>query len=148
MLLLVVGNPDYGDKLDKPYRITNILQTIFAVPCLAAQVWLQGGMDPKELVYAHAGLALIPFGIYLTKQNDRDTKDVAEIIIALNLSSMGLVSSLSKKYYGVAAAFSFVINYFVIKDEGDVADSIPALDLFNYGMCFAAYFTLRALAGE
>lgn len=143
--VVLVGNPDYGQKADKPYRCTTFLQSIFAVPCIAAQVWLQGGVNPPELAYLHAGLPLIPFAAYLS---GKEKKDIGEVVVALNLASMGVISFMGKKYYGVAAAVSFALNYFVIKDQGDFADSIPAIDLFNYGMCFACYFALRGLAGE
>lgn len=140
----MLGNPDYGYKVNSPYRCTYFLQTIFAVPCIAAQVWLQGGIQPLELAYLHAGIPLLPLAIYIAR---RERRDLVQMIIALNLTSMVIVSFLGKKYYGIAAAVSFAINYFVIKDEGDFAD-MPAQDLFNYGMCFAAFFSLKALAGE
>lgn len=112
------------------------------MPCIAAQVWLQSGLSLPELAYVHAGIPLFPLAGYLA---NKERRDVVELIIALNLVSLGIVSFLGKKYYGVAAAVSFVINYFIIKDQGDFADAIPAQDLFNYGMCFAAYFALRGL---
>lgn len=108
-------------------------------------MWLQSGYHPPELTYLHAGIPLLPLAIYLSKQERRD---IIEIMIAANLVSMGLVSYMGGKYYGIAAAISFAINYFAIKEEGDVFDSIPAVDLFNYGMCFAAYFSVRGLRGE
>lgn len=145
MTLFFVGNPDYGDNVDKPYRCTYFLQTIFAVPCIAAQVWLQGGMQPPELAYLHAGIPLLPLAAYLS---NRERRDLAELIIAVTLTSMGIVSFLGKKYYGVVAAVSFAINYFVIRDQGEFVDNVPSLDLFNYGMCFGAYFALRTLRGQ
>lgn len=141
----MAGNPDYGQKVENPYRCTYFLQTIFAVPCIAAQVWLQGGIEPLELAYLHAGIPLLPLAMYIS---NKERRDIVDMIIALNLTSMVIVSFLAKKYYGIAAGVSFAINYFIIRDEGDFADSIPSQDLFNYGMCFAAYFALRALAGE
>lgn len=65
-------------------------------------------------------------------------------ILGLNVISMAVVSFMTENYWGLAAAASFVIAHFCIKDEGDVHD-IPAQDLYNYGMCFFAYFALRAL---
>lgn len=131
--------------MERPYRITNFLQTIFVVPCIAAQVWLQGGIRPPELAFLHAGLPVLPLALNIS---NRERRDVIELVIGLNLISMGVVSFLGKKYYGIAAAVSFAINYFAIKDEGDIADTVPAQDLFNYGMCFAAYFALRGLRGD
>lgn len=144
-MYIIAGNPDYGDNVERPYRCTYFLQTIFAVPCIAAQIWLQGGINPPELAYLHAGIPLLPLAAYLS---NRERRDLVDMIIFLNLVSMGIVSFVGNRYYGVAAAVSFAINYFIIRDEGDFADALPAQDLFNYGMCFAAYFALRALSGE
>lgn len=142
---LFAGNPDYGDHVEKLYRFSNYVQSLFVVPCIAAQVWLQGSINPSDVAYLHAALPLVPLALYLAK---KERRELAEIIIALNLASMAVVSFLGKRYYGIAAAVSFAINYFVIKDEGDVIDAIPAQDLFNYGMVFAAYFALKGLRGE
>lgn len=115
------------------------------VPCVAAQIWLNRGYQPIELAYVLAGIPLLPLTAYLAS---RERRDIVDAIIALNILSMGTISFLETKYFGVAAAVSFFINYFIIRDEGEFLDDVPSQDLFNYGMCFAAYFALRALGEQ
>lgn len=95
-----------------------------------------------EGAYAHVGASALPLIAYIA---DKDKRQVVDLLLSINVLSLGIVAGMNKNYFGVAAAVSFLINYFIIKDEGDVMD-IPALDLFNYGMCFFELFSLRAFS--
>lgn len=139
---LFVGNPDYGDRVEKPFSYTTVLQTLFVLPCIATEIWLNNGYE-WQWSYIHVAASLIPLSAYL---GGKDWKDISQALLVANTVSLGVVSYLAEKYFGVAAAVSFGIDYILISEEGySISDKIPSQDLFNYGMCFAAYFSLRAL---
>lgn len=139
--LKFTGNPDHGDKVDSPYKFTFFLQTIFALPFIVTEVWLLLSYK-KEFALAHAVVSLIPLIQYISNKESKDTIDV---ILGVNVISLGTVSFIAEKYWGIAAAVSFCLNHFFLQKENDIID-IPPEDLYNYGMCFFAYFALRSLA--
>lgn len=127
-------------KVDKPYQVTRFLQRIFALPCIACQLWLTYNYQ-REIAYLHLVLSLIPLTQYIANKT-RD--DVIDGLLLLNVISTSVVSYLHENYFGIAAALSFFINHFCVRDESDFFE-VPNYDLYNYGMCFFTYFSLRAL---
>lgn len=95
----------------------------------------------KELAYAHVGLPLIPFAAFLA---DKEKQEVTQAVVAITTISLGVVSAMEKNYFGLAAAVSFLADYFIVQEESDILN-IPSEDFFNYIMCFVSYFALRAL---
>lgn len=110
------------------------------MPCIACHIWLGYGYM-QELAYAHAGAPLIPFAAYLA---NKEKGEVTQTILAITTISLGVVCTMEKNYFGLAAAVSFLVDYFYVKEENDIMN-IPSEDLFNYVMCFVSFFSLRAL---
>lgn len=123
------------------FKVTTLLQTLFAVPCIVAHIWLGYGYQ-KELAYAHPVISLIPLAAYFA---DKERKDVLQGVIALNSVSLGAVCAMQKNYFGLAAAVSFLLDFFLIQEEDKKIFDIPSEDLYNYIMCFVSYFGLRAI---
>jgi hypothetical protein len=135
------GNPDYGEKADGLYKFTSYLQLLFAVPCITTTIWLGNGYD-RYLSWAWTILPMIPLVCYLA---DASTDDkLEEAVIPLNLIALGVVSFLAENYYGIATAISYAIDHYLVLKQGQQYD-IPAQDLYNYGLCFFAFFALRAI---
>ncbi|GJQ66950.1 hypothetical protein Trydic_g7964 [Trypoxylus dichotomus] len=57
------GNPDYGHTLEKPYNFTFFLQCIFALPCIAGQIWLMNDYERSKLNMSYY---LVSSDIFLT----------------------------------------------------------------------------------
>lgn len=88
---------------------------------------------------------MIPLVFYLA-DSSRDEK-LEEAVIPINIIALGVVSFLAENYYGIATAVSYAIDHYIVLKQGESFESIPAQDLYNYGLCFFAYFALRALGG-
>lgn len=95
----------------------------------------------REIAYPHVLLSFIPLAQYLA---DRTRTDVIDTLLLLNVISTGVVSFLNENYFGIAVALSFFLNHFCIREDSDLFEA-PNYDLYNYGMCFFTYFSLRAL---
>lgn len=117
------------------------MQLLFAVPCITTTIWLGNGYD-RYLSWAWTILPMIPLVCYLA---DASTDDkLEEAVIPLNLIALGVVSFLAENYYGIATAISYAIDHYLVLKQGQQYD-IPAQDLYNYGLCFFAFFALRAI---
>ncbi|KAK9736248.1 hypothetical protein QE152_g12664 [Popillia japonica] len=88
------GNPDHGDKLEKPYNFTFYLQTIFVMPCIAGQIWLMNGYE-QILAYLHPMLSCIPFTAYFADKNK--CGDVIDFLMFLKISAFGFDNSIDEK---------------------------------------------------
>ncbi|XP_060517089.1 uncharacterized protein LOC132696341 [Cylas formicarius] len=141
------GNPSYGHKIEKLYRLTSILQDLLALPLIVTNIWLNYHYS-LELAYAHTLVALFPLLAYL--YNTRNI-DVVDGFLAANCISLGLISLTNQNHYGLTTMVSFTLNYFFIKRDvmgylpGSYYD-VPTQDLYNYSMCFFAYFALKAVS--
>ncbi|EFA03612.1 uncharacterized protein LOC658581 [Tribolium castaneum] len=136
------GNPEYGDKAERLYSFTSYLQLLFALPCITTTEWLGYGYD-RYLSWAWTILPTIPLVCYLVDASSDEKLE--EAIIPINLIALGVVCFLAENYYGIAAAVSYAIDHYIVLKQGESLESIPAQDLYNYGLCFFAYFALRAI---
>jgi hypothetical protein len=60
---------------------------------------------------------------------------LAELLILFNLVGLGVVCFVKEIQYGLAATLAYTISHCCIRQ----------LALYNYGLCFFAYFALRAI---
>ena len=88
-------------------------------------------------------MPLIPLVCHLADSSS-DEK-IEELVIPINIIAVGVVAFMAENYWGVAAAVSYAINHYIVLKQGDSLEGIPAQDLYNYGLCFFAYFALRAI---
>lgn len=139
-LAFVLGNPLHGQNVEKPYKLTQILLTLFYLPLIVTDTWLRNGYK-QEIAYAHAAVSLIPFVQYLVA---KIKLNILDVIIALNVMSLIYISFVTENYFGITAAMSYAINHFVLAKERDLFN-VPAEDVYNYGLCFFAYFSLRTI---
>lgn len=111
------------------------------MPCIAGQIWLMNGYE-QILAYLHPMLSCIPFTAYFADKNK--CGDVIDFLMFLSIMSCGVLSHQTNNYYGVAAAVSFTLNHFYIKNTDQIYD-VPGRDFYNYALCFFAYFAYRAV---
>lgn len=126
--------------MEKLYKFTSYLQFLFAVPCITTTIWLSNGYD-RYLSWAWSIVPCVSLILYGLNSSD---ERIDEVLVPFNLLATGVVSFLSENYYGIASAVSYAINHYIVVKEGANYD-IPAQDLYNYGLCFFAYFALRAI---
>lgn len=129
--------------MGKPYEITAFLQTITVLPFVVTQVYL-GYNYQVELAYIHSAVALLPLTLYLA---DRAKDELIDTIIAVNGISLGFIAFIHQNYYGLSASISYLFNHFCLRDGNFDFENVPAIDLFNYGLCFFCYFALQTLGG-
>ncbi|KAI4464788.1 sox transcription factor [Holotrichia oblita] len=135
------GNPDHGDKIEKPYNFTFFLQSIFVMPFIAGQMWLMNGYE-RAIAYLHPMLSCIPLTAYFVDKNNKE--DVIDLLMVLSVLSCGALSYQINNYYGMAAAISFSLNHFYINNKDNIFD-VPGRDFYNYALCFFTYFAYRAV---
>ncbi|CAH1367202.1 hypothetical protein MTP99_008455 [Tenebrio molitor] len=123
---------DYNTKILEVYRFTAYCQLLFALPCITTTVWLQNGYS-KDWSWAWALVPIFPLLCYLVNA-DLDLP-LAELLILFNLVGLGVVCFVKEIQYGLAATLAYTISHCCIRQ----------LALYNYGLCFFAYFALRAI---
>lgn len=111
------------------------------MPCITGQIWLMSDYE-RVMAYLHPMLSCIPLTAYFVDKNKND--DVIDFLMFLNVISCGVLSYQVDNHYGVAAAVSFMLNHFYIKNRDQIFD-VPGRDLYNYALCFFAYFAYRAV---
>lgn len=137
------GNPTYGDKVDKFYKFTLKLQDVLVLPGIVTTIWLKYSYS-QELACAHTIVSLLPLIIYLY---DDKKQEVMDGLLGGNIFSLAVVSYYHENFYGITTAMSYILNYFLIKRNVIVNFplEVPTQDLFNYSMCFFAFFALKAV---
>lgn len=138
------GNPIYGHKIDKIYRITSKLQDLLVLPCIVTTMWLKYNYS-LNLACAHTIASLVPMGLYI--YDNRKNEPVVDAFLGGSLLSLIVVSIFNDNQYGVTTAMSYALSYFVIKQNVimNLPVEVPCQDLFNYSMCFFAFFALKAV---
>ncbi|XP_028139189.1 uncharacterized protein LOC114333504 [Diabrotica virgifera virgifera] len=137
------GNPDYGPNTDKVYKITTLLQDSIVLPFIVSTLWIQYGYT-YEVALGNMIIPLIPVISYLANSNYRSL-ELLDGILCLNCGVLLYLSFTEENYFGLAAGVSYLVNYFWIKKGDRSQFDIPTQDLFNYAMCFFAYFSLKAV---
>lgn len=67
----------------------------------------------------------------------------SDIIIAVNSVILVLKFVQNENYHGIALCFSYLFAYFIIGETGCIFDTeLPAIDAFQYLICFLNYFTV------
>ncbi|RZC35900.1 hypothetical protein BDFB_013399 [Asbolus verrucosus] len=122
---------DQGLRVNDIYNFTSYTQLLFALPCITTTLWLANGYQ-REISWAWAIVPMIPFVCYLI--NDFDMT-LIEIMVLLNSAAVGAVSFKAGNNFGIAAAVAYAISHFCIN----------RFVVYNCGLCFFAYFSLRAL---
>jgi hypothetical protein len=142
--LSITGNPEFGGKVKGVYGHTLFLSKCFGLPCIAAQMCLNCGVQ-EEIAYLYLGYTVLPIIAHVSRS--RHEKNLFDVMMLFNLVSVAYFSYLSVNYYGFAMAISYAINYFVIGTDSTAFDtSIPSLDLYMYGLCFFYFFVIKTLS--
>lgn len=140
--MLFIGNPDYGPGSDILYRVTQLLQDYLVLPCIVSSVWLQYSY-PREVATLYTIISFIPI---VTNFCDNDTsKNLLDAIVGVNCLTLFVLSVIYQNYYGIAACISHAFNHFIIKEDNETYFNVTSQDLYNYAMCFFAYFSLRTI---
>ncbi|XP_063229717.1 uncharacterized protein LOC134534924 [Bacillus rossius redtenbacheri] len=140
--VLRYGNPEYGHKVASLGKNTLLLSLCVGLPCATAELWLFHGYRP-EVAYAHLGFALLPLVAHAYRRHS--VHRVLDGVTLGMVASLALVGFLEGNHYAVALACSYAVNHFLITTTGYLFDSVPALDLFHYGLCFFNFFLVKAL---
>lgn len=112
------------------------------LPCLVSTVWLQYSY-PSEIATAYTLLSFLPI---INNLNDNETsKTILDTIIGVNCLTLFVLSVMYQNYYGVAACLSHTFNHFIVKEDNGTYFNVTSQDLYNYAMCFFAYFSLRTV---
>ncbi|XP_072383014.1 uncharacterized protein [Diabrotica undecimpunctata] len=140
------GNPSYGPDANKVYKITTLLQDSIVLPFIVSTLWIQYDIFQYtyEVALANMIIPLIPVVSYLSNSNSTNL-ELLDGILFLNCGVLLWLSFTEENYFGLAAGVSYLVNYFWIKKDDRRHFDIPTQDLFNYAMCFFAYFSLRAV---
>lgn len=134
------GNPEAGDAVRNIYNHLTIIQNLVVLPCCAAELWFLSEF-PYPYTFAHFIPPALAWQLYLY---DGDYSSLHNISVISTGISLAYVSFTKANWYGLAAAISYFLNHFAIKDQ-EKFQSVPPLDLYNYGLCFFAFFALRAM---
>lgn len=138
-MLTISGNPDYGDKVDSLYEITNLCTTLFSLPGVVTDVYLHYGF---EWIYSiiHLVVPCVPFFLYLLNDKSVD-EGIIDLTVFGNAASMAIQCFTRKNYFGLYAAICQTVNHFVLKKKE--FQDVPKEVLYNLGMCFYTYFAYR-----
>ncbi|KAL1493990.1 hypothetical protein ABEB36_009666 [Hypothenemus hampei] len=136
------GNPQYGYKIDKIYKLAGLLQDLLVLPCIVTTIWLRYNFS-FSLAGVHTVISIIPLLIYLF---NRRNEPVDAFLIG-NVLSLVVISTYHGNPFGISMAMSYIISYFIIKHDmlSNLPIEVPTQDLFNYSMCFFVIFALRAV---
>ncbi|CAG2066517.1 unnamed protein product [Timema podura] len=138
-----ISNPEYGDKVAKVSRKTLLVGLVCGLPCIAAELYLYYGYR-RDVAFAHLGSTLIPVAVQLL-MGSNSARNSVDWVTAGNLLSIFVVTFLESNYYGLAMTACYTVNYFLITTVGYLFEHVPALDLFQYGLCFFHYFIVKSL---
>ncbi|KAJ8920847.1 hypothetical protein NQ315_015639 [Exocentrus adspersus] len=137
------GNPSYGQKAAKLYKLTSLLQDLIALPCIVTTIWLSYGYM-WQIAYAYTLASLFPLVAYMCDHNNIDN-EMTDVVIGANCISLGVLAFIHQNYFGVAASISYAFTHFVIKNDNETYFNITSQDLYNYAMCFFAFFALKTV---
>lgn len=105
-------------------------------------MWLQYGYT-SDIATAYTVLSFLPI---ITNVFDNDTsKNLLNAIVGVNCLTLFVLSVIYQNYYGIAACISHAFNHFVIKEDNETYFNVTTQDLYNYAMCFFAFFSLKAV---
>ncbi|CAH1970656.1 unnamed protein product [Acanthoscelides obtectus] len=135
------GNPSYGYDADSIYRMTSVVQDVVALPFIACETLLNYGYQ-KEMAYCDAAMSALPLLLYFA---DRDSDDLLGLVILANALGFGVLSFMNQNYFGIAASVSYIFAHFSIRKNYRSYFDIHSQDLYNYALCFYAYFAIRAV---
>lgn len=140
--VLVLGNPGYGACSDILYRFTLTLQDYLVLPCIVSTVWLQYSY-PYDLATIYFVLSFLPI---VTNLFDNETsRNLLDAVVGVNCLTLFVLSVMYQNYYGIAACISHAFNHFIIKEDNETYFNVTSQDLYNYAMCFFAFFSLRTI---
>lgn len=142
-IAIIAGNPSYGPQADSLYVFTSLLQDYLVLPCIVASVWRQYGYL-NEIAYAYAFVSFLPIITQITEDTDVN-KDLFDTMVAFNCLTLGTLSLIYQNYFGIAACVSYAFTHFVIKNDHETYFAINSQDLYNYAMCFFAFFSLKTV---
>ncbi|XP_056645465.1 uncharacterized protein LOC130450835 [Diorhabda sublineata] len=137
------GNPSYGSNTDNMYRITTLIQDLFALPFIVSTIWIQYGYT-NEIALGNMIIPLVPLVIYFSNKN-RISSDFADVITIVNCGALSFLSYTYENYFGMSASLSYIVNHFWIKKNTENYFDVPTQVLLNYATCFFAYFGLKAI---
>ncbi|XP_066140997.1 uncharacterized protein [Euwallacea fornicatus] len=137
------GNPQYGLKIDKYYKITETFKDFLLIPSINATIWLKYN-NYLSFMCSHILLSLVPIVIYLY---DSRKQEVVNAFHLGNAFSLIFVSYWNENFFGISTSISYVLSYFVIKQDmlSGFSCEVPTQDLLNYSMCFFVFFAVRSL---
>ncbi|KAK4878979.1 hypothetical protein RN001_007125 [Aquatica leii] len=122
------GNDSGKEVVEKAYELTSFMRSIFALPFIVTQVWLEYGYE-CEIAGFYSIICLIPFHLYL---GNKTKQPVIDIVVAVNSTALGIVSFIYLHSLHISARnFDF--------DESSV------VDMQNYGMICFTYYSLMCL---
>ncbi|XP_023016393.1 uncharacterized protein [Leptinotarsa decemlineata] len=137
------GNPSYGRNSNGLYKFTSLLQDLLALPCIVSTELLQYGYM-KEIAYAYTLVSVLPLITYIC-DNRNMSNDLLNTILGANCITLGVLSFLHQNYFGIAACVSYAFNHFLVRNDDETYFDIPSQDLYNYAMCFFAFFGLKTV---
>lgn len=97
-----------------------------------------------EIAYAYTLVSLLPLLAYICDLNSSNS-DMVDVVIGANCISLGVLSFIHQNYFGVAASISYAFNHFIIKNDNETYFNVTSQDLYNYAMCFFAFFALKTV---
>lgn len=98
----------------------------------------------KEIAYAYTLASLLPLISYIFDKS-RVSSDLLDTLIGANCITLGVLSLVHQNYFGVAASISYGFSHFMIRNDDETYFDVNSQDLYNYAMCFFAFFGLNAV---
>lgn len=144
LFLFFLGNPSFGQNAVKLYRFTSLLQDLLALPCIVTSIWLTYGYM-WQIAYAYTLVSLLPLLAYYICDLNSFDNDMVDVVIGANCISLGVLSFIHQNYFGVAASISYAFNHFIVKNDNETYFNVTSQDLYNYAMCFFAFFALKTV---